>query len=906
MTVKKKLLIALLSTTCVAAGVAGLAACKDKSGNDSYTVTAVDQYNNPVAGVVFRIGYYDAQEGSTIYVKNGSGETLTATTDKSGKAYFKGFTPEEGIDYSAYLAELDERAYPYGYRNENMSVEFDESGKATYEFKYLPSSYYDNLVSALEYKRTFDDSDYVEGNDESMKYVENGSATLTLDLKKDVHSYFTFLSYRELGTTGAASGASEDEIQAQVYYNQLWGTRAAAGVYTVTFTAASNTPVTMYNFHGDGYVLTDDNGIPENKIKTVSGKTNSITLELTISNNYARATQYFGLYATNDCKVNVTVERTGDAEEPPEIEKTVIPAPENLTQQTAQSGSLTLMNVDGSLAAVLGDDGYYHVGSKTGPVLYANLTKTLTRVGELSIIDLGSDKNPNAQTAFIFYEYEDGELKAIYDYSEFLKEYAKNVNSDGVYPVDGDLYTFLQIFATKGQMAESVSAGAYAWLLPCQYYAPEEGLEVTGEGTAANPYVLLGLLNNASSLIGEEIFFTYTATTDGVYSFKLDKNNMFASLDVVETDIKSFKQENEYGDILTYVILKNNQSVKLKLTDFFTSASIDVGNAAKDTVAAVSGDVNDSKGMNTDNAIQLKKTGYTAYIVENSVCEDGVWVYVQPMLSGTINYTLEVKGSPFAQIVYNGQTYGYGEKLELTCMGGQKYAFLLTAKNNGHVENGIYAIDWQVVEDQSPVGGEMSLGDNHVSLSASQSYNGAEYTFTSEEGGKFVIKTDNEDAYISGEGFEINGAGSYQFTLEAGGTLTFSCAGPYNTATEYDVTIEPYQVTNDESFTDNGGTKHITLDLSNCDNGVEFTFLSTTGGTFTISVASGTLAMINVNSSDSGDRNNMPVINTSNDYAEADKIYSYEFTLQPGGYITFIAFVPGYIAGEYDVTIARK
>ena len=64
------------------------------------------------------------------------------------------------------------------------------------EFLYVPSSYHDNYKYAIDYKRTFDDSEYVDGNDETMKYVVLGSDTLTLDLKKDVNTYFSVLPRR--------------------------------------------------------------------------------------------------------------------------------------------------------------------------------------------------------------------------------------------------------------------------------------------------------------------------------------------------------------------------------------------------------------------------------------------------------------------------------------------------------------------------------------------------------------------------------------------------------------------------------------------------------------------------------------------------------------------------------------
>lgn len=891
MTLKKKLLIALLSTTCVAAGAAGLAACKDDKPKEDppYTVTAVDQNGNAVKDVVFRMGYYDSANYTVQYVTDSNGKVITATTDKNGKASFKDFTPEEGINYSVYINDQNDRPFPYGYRNVATSVEFDESLKATYEFLYVPSSYHDNYKYAIDYKRTFDDSEYVDGNDETMKYVVLGSDTLTLDLKKDVNTYFSFLSYKELGATGVPNDATESEINEKVNYNQIWGTKAAAGLYNVSFTTASNTEVTMYNFQNT--FSFDEDGIPVYKNKQISGKKGTIPLELTVSGYRSRETQNFGIYAATDCTVTVKVERIGDAEEPPEIPTTKAEAPQNLDKYGAQSGTLTLMTIDGSLAFVPGNDGYYHVGSETGPQLLVNLTKTLARVGELSIMDLADpEKNEDLfATGHVFSKYENGKLVAVYDYSEFLKAYAAKTNSDGVYPVDEDLYDFLQLLAAKGQML--THAGEYTWLVPCQYYMPTDGIISTGAGTQEDPFILLGATNKFDlSTVSGTAYAQFTATTSGVYTFSA--SNCTVSVNGTKT---GFYNE----DSLLHVCLGENEKVAFSI-EGEGNASVTVGNATSNSVEALFGSETEAEGMTEDSAIQLISTGYTAYTVNNSV-NDGVWVYVQPMINGNIDYTFEVKGSPYAQFVYNGTTYKSGDKFSLTCFGGRKYAFFLTAKNGGNIIDGVYALDWQVTEQEpSEPGGEMQLGTNYVNLSASDSSIGVEYTFTSDEGGTFVMTTDSDDAYIfDGVATDyVNGKGSYKFTLEAGGTFTFYCAGPFDLAVSYNVIIEPFEISGDEAFTDNGGTKHIVLDSSNCGNGIIFTFLSTTGGTYTISVPAGSVAMVNIDIE--SDRDKRSVINTS------ANLYSSEFTLQAGEYITLIAFAPNYVTSEYDITIAKK
>ena len=696
MSIKKKLLIALLSTTCVAAGALGLAACKDgpdkkpnppgPSDTDSgYSVTAVDQDNNPIEGVVFRIGYYDSKTYSDKYVQVNN-KDLTATTGADGKASFKGFTPQEGIQYSVFIADSSNgRSYPYGYGTEVYSVEFDEQLHATYEFKYLPSSFIHNPTHHLDYKRVFDKTNYDGVDASTMQYVEEGSKELTLNIKKGVHSYFEFLSYKEIGEGDNEAGGQQGSEYAD--FNQYWNTIAAAGVYKIAFT--SSTPVTMYNFYSNGgYVSADDNGIPY-PIESVDGTTGFITLELTAYGYYSRASKYFGIYSESDCTVTVSVERTGDAEEPEQVTPTIVQAPADLGQFGEQSGTLTLMSVDGSLKTVLGSDGYYHVGSKTGPVLLLQLNNALPRVSTAAISKLPEQKptendKPLGDAALTFSIYEDEKLTGIFNYANVIAAYSAKANADGVYGVDETLYNFLQHYATQGQMTESQSAGEYAWLLPCQFYLPEGGMVANGTGTQQDPYALL-TTKNILNLSGTQAYAQFTANTSGIYTFAYTGCTVTVS-----------GEKNSFVDGgLLHVCLAANETVTFTVsgsgeaTITVTNLTETEGNVIAEAVDADE----ESKGMNESNSIRIL-VGYNAYVVDSSIA-DGVWVNVTPFSTGTC--TLVVKGSSNVKLEYGGHTYGEGETLTIEATGGQKYSLYLTAKDNdGNVVNGVYAIEWNV------------------------------------------------------------------------------------------------------------------------------------------------------------------------------------------------------------------
>lgn len=78
---------------------------------------------------------------------------------------------------------------------------------------------------------------------------------------------------------------------------------------------------------------------------------------------------------------------------------------------------------------------------------------------------------------------------------------------------------------------------------------------------------------------------------------------------------------------------------------------------------------------------------------------------------------------------------------------------------------------------------ELSLGDNYISAS----YSGKEITFTSEEGGKFILSSDDRQSYIyvvgdEGEEYVCSKGDNYKFSLNAGGSITFiMCLYDYST-----------------------------------------------------------------------------------------------------------------------------
>ncbi len=120
--------------------------------------------------------------------------------------------------------------------------------------------------------------------------------------------------------------------------------------------------------------------------------------------------------------------------------------------------------------AVLGDDGYYHLNIKDGPILFANLND-----GLMSLYAMSS----NGRVAAIYYDEDSGEVIKKLDYTDAFNEYiaaltsAEGLVSSYYYPLTVDLIEmFKEIGATHGWYSGD-EAWVYesddAWLYACYF-----------------------------------------------------------------------------------------------------------------------------------------------------------------------------------------------------------------------------------------------------------------------------------------------------------------------------------------------------------------------------------------------------------------------------------------------------
>ncbi len=114
--------------------------------------------------------------------------------------------------------------------------------------------------------------------------------------------------------------------------------------------------------------------------------------------------------------------------------------------------------------AVLGADGYYHLNTADGPILFANISDPMMSL---------SAANGYGQLKYLIYD-ENGEVAMIKDFTEAMIEYIACMDeANGLYPLTADL---MEVFQKAGEYlgwygAEGWIGGdlADAWMFACYY-----------------------------------------------------------------------------------------------------------------------------------------------------------------------------------------------------------------------------------------------------------------------------------------------------------------------------------------------------------------------------------------------------------------------------------------------------
>lgn len=672
-----------------------------------YTVRAVDQNGNPVANAYLRVGYIKSYSFT---------EISWGKTDEDGYVYFR-LLPSESITYNVRLADpskignIDPTPQDYtldlGSSN-GMAVtdaNFTDGRELTFTFKFTANKFPGSSIDRIVYNSAY--------NDENPDNPKVRYEPLELELKAGYYNYFAFNPYVNPSTVSDSvinpiTGKYYTTDEANEFNQSLLDKAAAAatGIYKITIVSDSEN-IAFYRYNGTtGYMQTDDDGIPVN-ISAIAGKlpegadeslytgTNYITVEL--DSNYVRGDSIFAVVATENCGVTITVERIGDAYEVPQKQIVSVPIEcDPIKWSDDETGNtLTLMPISESLKTFYNEeDGFYHISSVNGPILYMNINNAVERVSGYPINVLNDPEiTPFGADTFVFnVEVDDrnNPTKA-YDFNNMINTYSALCNSDGVYPVNSDLYLFLQNFGVKCVSASPDSD--LNWLLPCCYYVPEDGFPVVGNGTQESPY-LLNELNNSVELADGTNYLSFTSSNAGIYAFNISGGAL------------AFGEGVEYvtdGGIY-YVTLSKNEQISLTWSEASGKNTLDISILTNYApvydvtwTEVEDGDpipTDNSQGTSEDTAFKINTVDLIAsYKVDTSSSENGTYIYYTLLGSGT--YIFELGGSD-ARIVYNGETYSAENPLILNVEASSpanviKYNLLLTAVDSeGNVLDGYY------------------------------------------------------------------------------------------------------------------------------------------------------------------------------------------------------------------------
>ena len=250
-----------------------------------------------------------------------------------------------------------------------------------------------------------------------------------------------------------------------------------------TYVVFTPTRPGMYEFscEDDGTTLTY-HGAPINVfenalMETVEGKVSfSITAGSVGSTPDTTAQYVFRLDgAGNGCMFKAT--RTGDVPKSPYDEPWVVPtAPSDALKpyEGATEGTLTDLDVTNpALTVVLGADGYYHLNTADGPVVFIRLSSANPYLADFKTIC--------DSTRICAYLYnEDGSFDQRISYNELIAEYLTVANADGVVPLNqqladmvktaGDYMGWWNFSDDLDIFGDKIVDPAIAWLFPCAVY----------------------------------------------------------------------------------------------------------------------------------------------------------------------------------------------------------------------------------------------------------------------------------------------------------------------------------------------------------------------------------------------------------------------------------------------------
>ena len=248
------------------------------------------------------------------------------------------------------------------------------------------------------------------------------------------------------------SGTQEELYVGNAYYLDVGGTYVTMQANAVNYFIFEPTEPGLYRFS------TSD---PEARLYYYGGNTFFIS-NMTSSTDYTEESNSFtrnvkqgnigsvciiGIEGASDCIVEVI--RIGD----PVLDETDIvadiykakTAPKSFNISAAQGKKLEYVDLTAKTSAykiVMGTDGYYHLNSAKGPLLYMNLGTNARYVSMYNM--LGYQGYGGTSLNALFYD-ENGNAVSKEDYTECMCSYVESIDPTyGVYPLTEDLVYMIQ------------------------------------------------------------------------------------------------------------------------------------------------------------------------------------------------------------------------------------------------------------------------------------------------------------------------------------------------------------------------------------------------------------------------------------------------------------------------------
>ena len=410
------------------------------------------------------------------------------------------------------------------------------------------------------------------------------------------------------------------------------------------------------------------------------------------------------------------------------------------------------------------EDGFYHVGTKEGYVLTAKISvpcNYIDRAFSKTVEDEEGNKSNEGIVGVTGIVLDNGTK----DYTNFIQEYEKYCNSDGVYGVTQELKDFLELYFLTcrdwiEQKEESTVSDAKGWMFACGYYADIIDSYTKpwgGTGTSSDPYLLLLGTYYTRVLENQSVFYSYgLKNKDTVVKIFVKTENPNAKF-IYDNNGKKSSYSSENG---AYFEIELGGGMMTRNPDTFTLefTSVDGLGTEFEFEIGIKEDLVDPKEIKVgDNTIEVLDS-------TNVQC-----TFVAPY-NGVYTFTCEENN---AFIQFNGTFYeGNKGKIIFTFNANinEEINFKITTLDLKK-DNITFNIKQQAYADLGLNLAEVQIGKYGVGIE------NLDFIFIAPEQGAYEITSYNEDTvinYVSGNVSESKEYGEkFSFNLEAGDEVKF-------------------------------------------------------------------------------------------------------------------------------------